>query len=223
MGRILGAIVPGPGDQDKVTKENAKQIAKQIKAQNFNGYFIRNLIVHLLPIVHLGVIASCMMTFVEIPMSPFAFSKSFELLHTVYFESYPDRTDFAATRFPRKTVYVANIHGPSGTFEIKDILCFHSTASVLEITFCLLLVCVLMVFVIMIFDKLIMGVFFAFYIHFGQPQRINKNHLRCFDYFAIYLIQKNVSPNLMVAIWLELRKGMKRDSVPRVDLENAKA
>ena len=167
-------------------------------------------------------IASCMMTFVEIPMNLFAFSKSFQLLLTAYFGSYPDRTDFATTRFPRKSIYIANIHGPSSTFEIKDILCFHSTASVLEIAFCLLLVCVLMVFVIMIFDKLNMGVFFEFYIPFGQPQRINKNHLGCFDYFAIYLIQKNVSPNLMVAIWLELRKGMKRESLQRADPENAK-
>ena len=31
MARILGDIVSGPGDQDKVIKENAKQIAKNIK------------------------------------------------------------------------------------------------------------------------------------------------------------------------------------------------
>ena len=211
MSRILGNMAIAQGDQDKVSQENAKQIVKNIRSFNSRGYFIKLFIIHMLPFFHLSMITAGMMFFVHIPLNGYALSNSIVLYYQVFFEDIKDRIDYALVRFPRKTVYEVEIFGPSGTVEKKDIICFHGNSNTLEISWCFQIIMIQIVLIAMVLDKLIMSIFFVLYATNDKHKRYGKKYLRKFDYFALYLIQKNVSPNLMDDIFVELHKSAKND------------
>ena len=202
MGRMLAEIVSRPGKQDDFQKENARTISKSLKNARFAPYMTKLIIMHTVPLVYLGLVLYCMMGFSYLPFDNNALPNAVEMLIRAFTTEDENRTYKFAKRFPIETAHLLKIHGPSVTYQIKDIYCTQALASTYEITYCFVQCSLIILLYVMVIDKLQLLHYFIWFMWCGEPYSIKGKYLTPFNFVAIYQLQKNVSPALMAAIWI---------------------
>ena len=188
--------------KEKDRKEVAKSIAKCVEQGFFSGYIFKLFFIHCLPIVNTALIGYVMCTFLDITFSHNAMTAVVELTKEVYDTPIELRHDHLLVLFPRRTVYEQWIHGPSGTFVNRGSVCVNSTASILEISYLVLLATVLVVLVLMIADKFFASiVLICNFVYKQSNGGVNHSNLQFGQCVFMLLLQKNIDPLLMDEIW----------------------
>ena len=132
-----------------------------------------------------------MCTFLDITFSHNAMTAVVELTKEVYDTPIELRHDHLLVLFPRRTVYEQWIHGPSGTFVNRGSVCVNSTASILEISYLVLLATVLVVLVLMIADKFFASiVLICNFVYKQSNGGVNHSNLQFGQCVFMLLLQK---------------------------------
>ena len=201
MQRIVGNFMGGMEYTEKERNKIATAILQCVTKSYGFCYFVKLLVMHILPVVYTGFIVYQMCAFVEIQYQSNLLSQAGDLLSQHFSTSRDVRSDtYVYTRndsllnvFPRNPMYQTNCPDSTGTDTTIKIKCIQFAANYMELVYLLQLFLLIVCFYIMIVDfallalKLLLAACFShskiFKLSFGA-------------HVLLLLIRKNVDPLL---------------------------
>ena len=193
--RLLGTY-RGMESKDELRTEMATALLKSVSKISSCSFCCHLILTRLLPVIHTGLIAYKMSAFVEIQFDPFTLFHTQQTLYTSYMVPVQNRSDVLLDLFPRKTVYEFYQFGTSGTYFNVDVYCTQATASVLELTYLILLYIIVLFWYIMIIDKIVVSNYMLVYGCFYAKG----SNLKFGSRILLFMIKKNIDNLLMEEI-----------------------
>ena len=159
----------------------------------------------LLPIVHTALVTFVMCSLIDVTFELTTMRQIMGLINQNYHIPIHNRTDNLLNIFPRRSSYVMETYGPTGTVQIHDIFCVHPQAANLEVVYLTLALVNTAAYFIMVLEKIVI----LNIIIFNAAVTKISSEIPLATRILLFFMQKNLDPLLSKEIVVLTKKDTK--------------